>query len=582
LRGWFDKYGWVLTLAALLALAVAIRCSNLTQGFWIDEVVSVDTASLPLPDLLNRSAFYDLHPPLYYLVLSLWTVAWDDSEVAVRLLSVIFSAATLLLLAIWARGANRAADDTAPEAAAGRGNGWVAFLSLLLLSLSTFHVHYSSEARAYSMVAFLATAFLYLYSRLLRRSPEADTWVAWSLLGLAETGLLLSHYFAALLVVAVNVHFFTYRRMRRDRLFAWGLVQGLALGFFLLWLPFLLVQYIHLPEGMFAHLRRDSTAVDLLLALGPATVHPSAVVAWTASILVLGAASTRLVTAWRERDRTPLGPRQERAVIPRTASPTRVRVLLGVLLFAIVAPMLSAALIKTSETTLPLLLKELPRCYLVLAASSLLLAGGMLANGMLVGRGHGMAPEPLVFWIAAALSSVFLVSQPMLPRNLIFLLPLLCLVAASAFPLRSLLARVAVVGLVLAMTGPSLLRADTAFEPRQDFRGAAGLVARSSGGAGAESACFVIPMWDRPGIEHYLGQGRAIGLMSPSQIPPASTLPPLVSVVFTRQAFDERRLFMDTIQRRLGPSYRIREGSTFREVFVTVFQKRARSKGASQ
>jgi len=538
---------------------MVIRALALTEGYWIDEVSSVETARLSWGDLVHRVGFFDLHPPLYYLLLSVWTDLFKEGEIATRMLSLLFAIGTLVIAYLW--GA--------------RSKPWSGFLAVLLLALSTFHAHYSVEVRSYSMLAFLGAAFLYLYEGVFKKH-ESSRWRL-VLLGVVEVCFVLTHYYAAPLVFAVNVHFFTVRKHNSRMLFEWSVVQGIALAFFMFWLPFLLVQLLHLPEGMFAHLKRSASVGRLLLAMGPATVHPSVIVAWLGSILVLGPALFGIGRAILRRPKAATSPGElEQAGLVRR----RGRIVVGVLLLAITAPMISAAVVKVSETTLPLLLRELPRCYMLLFGALFLLFAGNLMNMRVVESGHRVESTPSVLLLTSVVfACLYALHRAFLPRNLIFLLPPLCVFVATVWQPRRMLAKTALLALVLSVTAPSLMRQDNFFEPRQDFKRAAQVVRLQTRGFSSGIANFVIPMWDRPGFEYYLGQGTANGLMNPSQIPPAVSLPGTVNIILTRQAFDNKRVFVDTIERILSPDFKQTGGGRFRGVFVAVFERT--TKGAS-
>ena len=525
---------------------------GLDQGYWIDEVVSVQTARLHLADLLHRVGFFDLHPPVYYLVLSAWREVFSDGEVSTRFLSLLFAGGTLVVLLAWGR----------------KTNTWVGFAALLLLGFSAFHTHYSVEVRSYSLLAFLGTSLLYLYERLCAKSETRP--IHWALLLICELTFVLSHYYAVLLVAAMNVHFFTYRRMSPQRLFKWSMVQGLSAVAFLLWLPLLLVQLFHLPEGMFAHLKETAGLPLFFVYMGPSTSHPSTLVAWGGAALFVAAVLKTMVGAVMDRER-----HGEPVDTPAESGWSRKQGLMitCVLLLALLAPSAAAGVIKVTETTLPLLLQELPRCYIVLCAAFFFLLVGNLTNSKAVERGHGIAPAPFIAALTLVLFAVmYAINRAFLPRNLIFLLPLCCLLAATAWVPRKALSRAALTVLIISMTVPSLARMEQVFEPRQNFKEAARFIGQMDATEGI--ANFVLPMWDRPGIEFYLGTGTANGLMSTSQFPPVPTLPGTVNLVLTRQAFDRRRAFLESAVQALGPEFNLEDDAgAFKRVYVAVFTR---------
>ncbi len=547
------EYRWIGSAFLIFLAAIAVRALVLDEGYWIDEIISIETARPAFSKLIQRVGFADLHPPAYYILLSLWTSVFGESEVACRFLSLLLAGLTLVVLYVWA----------------GRKGRWIAIMALLLLALSTFHIHYSVEVRAYPLLALLATLFLYSYQRI---TSGQNRWRDWTLLTATAALLVLTHYYAAILILAVNVHFFTVAKHPLNRTVRWCLTQGIALAGFGMWLPLLLVQYFHLPEGIFAHLQSPNALAMTALAFGPGPVHPSSIVAWLGTGLYGAAIIATLVADFPRRAHTGVtSTLQKQTIAMSRRQSTAAAVVLAMLLFG---PMLSVAYVEATEATLPLLLQELPLGYLCLFCGVSLIVSGAVFNLRFLRGGHRMEPESFVFCLSALLICLsFAAGRPFLARNVIFLLPLSCLLVASALKARNAVTRFAIVALVLSLTVPSVVRHDTAFEARQDFKGTAALVVEVGSASYGELATFVLPMWDRPGLEFYLGEGTAFGIMSPAQIPPAAHLPDTVNVVLTRAAFERKREFLEDISRRLGADFKLQRTMALRRVFVAVYQR---------
>ena len=65
-----------------------------TSALWLDEALSVNIATLPLGDI-GEALRHDGHPPLYYLLLHVWTEVFGTGDVAVRSLSGVLAVLTL-------------------------------------------------------------------------------------------------------------------------------------------------------------------------------------------------------------------------------------------------------------------------------------------------------------------------------------------------------------------------------------------------------------------------------------------------------------------------------------------------------
>ena len=157
------------------------------KGMWLDETFSVWMASQSVGDMLQWVAKIDQHPPLYYLLLHFWIALNDDSAYHVRLLSVLFSTATIPLIYLIGK---RLAGAPLGLAAA------------VILAFSPFHIFYAQETRMYTLLAFNAAVAIYALVRLLTGSRTRWNWVVFVLFSAAT---LYTHNTAVFLPLAVNV-----------------------------------------------------------------------------------------------------------------------------------------------------------------------------------------------------------------------------------------------------------------------------------------------------------------------------------------------------------------------------------------
>ncbi len=147
---------WLVFGITLFALALRLYGIS-AAGLWTDEAFSWWLATNHSLSEIWRSvaALEDHHPPLYYWLLHLWVVL-GRNEGTLRLLSALCGA--LAVPTIY--GIGRII-----------GNRDVATTAALLLSVSPFHVHYSQEARMYSLVS-LGAAVSVLGQAWLLKWPE--------------------------------------------------------------------------------------------------------------------------------------------------------------------------------------------------------------------------------------------------------------------------------------------------------------------------------------------------------------------------------------------------------------------------
>jgi mannosyltransferase len=89
----------LLVLVLILALAAGLRFYQLgAQSLWSDEGNSAALASRSLSQI-TLDASHDIHPPLYYWLLHLWTGIFGTSETALRSLSALLGVLLVLVIA---------------------------------------------------------------------------------------------------------------------------------------------------------------------------------------------------------------------------------------------------------------------------------------------------------------------------------------------------------------------------------------------------------------------------------------------------------------------------------------------------
>lgn len=172
-------------LAIVVAVAGSVTRFVTTSALWLDEALSVNIATLPL-GAIGEALRHDGHPPLYYVLLHLWTEVFGTGDVAVRSLSGVL--AVLTLPVAWVVG-RRAGDATL---------GW---LTVLVLGALPFASRYGTEARMYALVMLL----VFLGWLAVQRALEAPRLGRLAVVAVVSGALLLTHYWAFYLLGATGL-----------------------------------------------------------------------------------------------------------------------------------------------------------------------------------------------------------------------------------------------------------------------------------------------------------------------------------------------------------------------------------------
>jgi mannosyltransferase len=264
----------LLFLMLILALAAGLRFVELgAQSFWSDEGNSAALATRSLAQI-SQDAANDIHPPLYYWLLHIWSRAFGVSEVALRSLSALIGVLLVLIIAELGR--------LLFNDAVGLGAGFVA-------ALSPFQVYYSQEARMYILVALEAAVAVALFWWFVTREDlrlplpgqrgNRPRLLPFSgqLLVLVWAAGLYTHY-AFPLIIALSsglyvIWLITSRLRGRVlwRLGRWLLLLGLSLGLYAPWLP-TAVRQLSVWPGVDASVgvAEQVRTLILTLVLGPA------------------------------------------------------------------------------------------------------------------------------------------------------------------------------------------------------------------------------------------------------------------------------------------------------------------------
>ena len=259
-----DRCRQLVACLVLFVLAAALRLAVIDhQGLWADELFSLAMAtghsleqpastaqpelgdyveaSHPLPateykrylahqnppagpaEVVRAVRLSDTSPPLYYLLLWMWTRVTGTSDVALRSLSVFWALACFSLFYVLAHEIGGTA-ATVP--------------ALVLFTLSPLSLYYSTEGRMYSLLWFLAAGLAWLTLKLNQRGSRPVVHALWMLVAAAG---LLTHYFFAFIVLACAAWLFIYPgRLNRLSVLAAGVGVGILIA------PW----YVHIVESL--------------------------------------------------------------------------------------------------------------------------------------------------------------------------------------------------------------------------------------------------------------------------------------------------------------------------------------------
>lgn len=207
----------------VLIIALVLRIISLNQSLWLDEAIgAIAVHDYSYIGIVTDFIKGDTHPPLYYLTLKFWTNIFGYSEVAMRMLSVLFGVATVYVVYLIAR--------FKIQDLGFKKENLFPILAPLLMATAPLHVYYSQEVRMYAMNTLLVSLVVLFYLK--------NDWWKYSI-----TLLLLgmSDYLPLLILPALWLYAFLENKDQN-----WWknfVISHLLLVFFLIvWFPTFLIQ----------------------------------------------------------------------------------------------------------------------------------------------------------------------------------------------------------------------------------------------------------------------------------------------------------------------------------------------------
>ncbi len=243
----------LLIVFAMLACVIhgAMRIYDLDRAsLWCDESLTWWMSNWSLNTLV--SAMLDVHPPLYFGLMGLWKHLFGSSEFSLRLVSVIFSISTLLMLFLHAEALNQ------------DRKLWIFPVTALLFCFSPYEIHLSRFARSFTMLMFICTAFSYSYFKFII-SGDKRYWALSLPVGIAAV---YTHHLALLYVPCAIFAGFLLKRRLKTGLYALSLGAIIAFSY-LPWSIMLPLQMVIKQFQYHYHSLADVSAAALLSLINP-------------------------------------------------------------------------------------------------------------------------------------------------------------------------------------------------------------------------------------------------------------------------------------------------------------------------
>ncbi len=209
---------WLIFLVLLTLMLILQFSAVRMRSFWEDEAQTARLVHEPYPVISER--LQNIHPPLYWWSVSLWSQVFGDTEAGLKSFSVV------CLILVFMLTYKLASNLFSPR---------VGLIAVGLLTFSPLVLTYGHNARYYSMAAFLSLLVTIAAVQYVRMNK----WYFLTIYILAGTSLLYTIYMGGSVLIALNLWWFIQwvkEKQKFSRIITWGLAQGMILLFYIPWL----------------------------------------------------------------------------------------------------------------------------------------------------------------------------------------------------------------------------------------------------------------------------------------------------------------------------------------------------------
>lgn len=199
-------------LAFVCLAYVGIRIFRLTDScLWFDEIFSIHAAEQPWSSILSFVALDLIHPPLFYVLLKIWTGLGGESLFWLRLFPVVFAVIAIFPFLALCRELKL--------------SFWTQIVALFFFAVNGSLIKYAQEVRMYAPMLCFSLFSIWLFSRYLNRGK------GFIALLLINVLLVYTHYFGWLVLGAELATMLCVQRSR------WRGVVTMVGGVFVCFLP---------------------------------------------------------------------------------------------------------------------------------------------------------------------------------------------------------------------------------------------------------------------------------------------------------------------------------------------------------
>ena len=156
----------ILILIVLLGLLLRLWNIDKPEGMWNDEYLTWSIANLKFPQDFFKGVANNCHAPLHYFYLKGWMAIFKDSDVSLRVSSLVPGVISIFTMYLCAK-----------EYLVKKHGELCALAAAFITAISGFLIYFSQEVRIYSLTFLIASMVLFYSLRVFNNPSNKNCWM---------------------------------------------------------------------------------------------------------------------------------------------------------------------------------------------------------------------------------------------------------------------------------------------------------------------------------------------------------------------------------------------------------------------
>ncbi len=282
----------IILLTSIIAIGGIIRVIGVVnwQGFSFDEIISASIASQPWNELWGYLK-WEMHPPLHFVLIKIWSILFGESETTLRMSSVLFGT-----ISVW--GMYLLGSELYKSKSAG-------IIAAFFATINPNLIYRSMIARMYGPLVFFAIMATYFLHKALFNSSKKSYWLGF---GIMFWTTMYTHLTAIVLLVVFPIYVFWLQYKKLITLQAvkrFAITFGIVTATYVPWIwYFVFIRLPDMPRNAWYLFAKQTDLFFLVIPTKLFFVEASSFVAVIGFIVIAGLITIGLVRITKSGEKT--------------------------------------------------------------------------------------------------------------------------------------------------------------------------------------------------------------------------------------------------------------------------------------